>query len=112
MLQLRSITISSPYNDQVKHPGTRFQNLRELFKLQNWQHLTVQERDKLRQLILHDPLFILNDKELGLIKGPPAHIKIENPHPSRGPVYRCTEKAKKKKKKNISDMLDDIEDRH
>ncbi len=45
--------------------------------------------------------------ELEVIKGPPAHIKIENPHPSRGPMYRYPEQAKK----IISDMLDDMEDR-
>ncbi len=97
-----------PHNDQVKHSGTRSQKLREPIKLQNWQHLTAQERDNLRQPILqHDPLFILDDKELGLIKGPSAHIKVENPHPSRGPMYRYPEQAKK----IISDMLDDMEDR-
>ncbi len=97
-----------PHNDQVKHSGTRSQKLGKLIKSQIWQHLTTQERAHLRQLILkNDPLFILDDKELGLIKGPPAHIKIEDPHPSRGPMYRYPEQAMKM----ISDMLNDMEDR-
>ncbi len=45
--------------------------------------------------------------ELGLIKGLPAHIKIGDPHPSRGPMYKYPEQAKK----IISDRLDDMEDR-
>ncbi len=74
-----------PHNDKVKHSGTRSQRLGELIKSQNWEHLTTQERAHLRQLILHhDLLFILDDKKLGLIKGPPTHIRIEDPHPSHG----------------------------
>ncbi len=97
-----------PYNDQVKHSGTRSQKLRELIKSQNWQHLTLPEQDSFRKVILqYDPLFILEDKELGLIKGPPAHIKIEDPRLSRGPMYRYPEQAKK----IISDLLDDMEER-
>ncbi len=91
-----------PHSDQAKHSGTRSQKLRELINSQNWRHLSPSERNSLREVILqHDPLFILDDKELGLIKGPPAHIKIEDPRPSRGPMYRYPEQAKK----IISDML-------
>ncbi len=80
----------------------------ELIKSKNWQHLTTQERTHLRQIILqHDPQFILDDKELGLIKGPPAHIKTEDPHPSRGPMYRYPEQPKK----IILNMFDNMEDR-
>ena len=42
---------------------------------QNWSHLTNLEQAGLKKLILlHESLFIHDDKELGLIKGPPAHI--------------------------------------
>ncbi len=53
------------------------------------------------------PLFILDDKKLGLIKDPSAHIKIDDPHPSHYPMHRYPEQAKK----NISDMLDHTEER-
>ncbi len=53
-------------------------------------------------------LFILNEKELGLINGPPAHIKVEDPRPSRGPTYRYPEQSKQL----IAVMLDDMEQRH
>ncbi len=94
-----------PHNDQVKHPGTRIQRLGELIKSQKWQHLTTQKRAHLRQLILqHGPFFILDDTELGLIKDSPAHIKIDDPRPSRCPMCRYSEQGKK----IISDMLDDM----
>ena len=97
-----------PQNDHVTGQGTRTQRLAELIKKQKWPHLTPTERSELRQLILqHDPLFILDDKELGLIKGPPAHIKVDDPRPSRGRMYRYPEQAKQL----IADMLKDMEDR-
>ena len=97
-----------PHNDQASGQGTRTQRLGELVKKQKWQHLTPAQRDELRQLILsHDPLFILDEKELGTIHGPPAHIKVDNPNPSRGRMYRYPERAKQL----IADMLTDMEER-
>ncbi len=97
-----------PHNDCVNQNGTRVQRLEKLIKGQNWQHLTKAEQAELEHLILeNDPLFILDEKELGLISGPPAHIKVSDPQPSRGPRYRYPEQAKDL----ISDMLQDMEDR-
>ncbi len=75
---------------------------------QNWQHFTRSEQADLWQFILqHDPLFILDEKELGHINGPHAHIKVDDPRPSRGPTYRYPEQAKQL----IAEMLDDMEHR-
>ncbi len=91
----------------MKEKGTRNQRLEKLIESQNWQHLTNTEQTQLKQLILeHDPLFILDKNELGLMSGPPAHIKVADPNPSRGPVYRYPEQAKQL----ISDMLQDMQD--
>ncbi len=96
-----------PHNDCVHQNGTRVQRLEKLIKGKNWQNLTKSEQVELEQLILeNDPLFILDEKELGLISGPPAHIKVSDPQPSRGPRYRYTEQAKDL----ITDILQDMED--
>ncbi len=47
-------------------------------------------------------------RELGLISGPPVHIKVSDPQSSRGPRYRYPEQAKEL----ISVMLQDMEDRN
>ncbi len=74
-------------------------------KRQNWQHLTRPEQVEFCQVILqHDPLFILDEKELCLINSPLAHIKVDDPRPSRGPTYRYPEQAKQL----IAEMLDDM----
>ncbi len=86
-----------PQNDQASHQGTRVQKLKELMKRQNWQHLTCSEQVELCQ----------DEKELGLINGTPAHIKVDDPRPSRGPMYTYPEQAKQL----IAEMLDDMEQR-
>ncbi len=81
--------------------------MEELSKWQNWQHLTRSEQAELKQLILENyPLFILDQKELGLVSGPPAHIKVSDSQSSRVPRYKYPEQAKDL----ISDMLQDMED--
>ncbi len=80
---------------------------RELIKQQSWGHLTPSERAELDTLILeNDPLFILSEKELGLISGPPEHIRVSDPQPCQGPRYRYPEKAKQ----IIAYMLKDMEE--
>ncbi len=77
-----------PRNDKTSKKGTRTQCLRELIKQQSWGHLTPNERAELETLILeNDPLFILSEKELGLISGSPEHIRGSDPQPCRGPRY-------------------------
>ncbi len=44
---------------------------------------------------------------IGLINGPPAHIKVDDPRLSRGPTYRYSKQAKQL----IAEMLDDMEQR-
>ncbi len=69
-----------PHKDCVNQNGTRVQRLEKFIKGQNWQHLTQSEQAELKQLILeNDPLFILDEKELGRISGPPVHIKVSDP---------------------------------
>ncbi len=52
------------------------------------------------------PLFIVDKNELGLMSGPPANIKVEDPQPSRGIMYQYPEQARD----IISSMLSDMED--
>ncbi len=97
-----------PQNYSTSEKGTRVQRLRELIKQQSWGHLTSSERAELETLILdNDPLFILSEKELGLISGPLEHIRVSDPHPCRGPRYPYPEQAKQ----IITDMLKDMEER-
>ncbi len=71
-----------PQNDKTPEKETRTQCLHELIKQQSWGHLTPRERAELETLILeNDPLFILRKKELGLISGPPEHIRVSDPQP-------------------------------
>ncbi len=66
------------------------------------------ERAELKALILdNDPLFILSEKELGLIRGPPEHIRVSDPQPCRGPRYRYPEQAKQ----IIANMVKDMKER-
>ncbi len=97
-----------PLNDSTSEKGTRVQRLRNLIKIQSWGHLTPRKHAELETLILDtDPLFILSEKELGLISGPPEHIRVSDPQPGRGPRYRYPEQAKQ----IIADMLKDMEER-
>ena len=73
-----------------------------------WNHLIPTEQSEVKELILkHDPLFILDEKELGLIKGTPAHNRVEVPRPSRGHMHRHHEQAKQL----IAEVLQDMEER-
>ncbi len=97
-----------PQNDKTSKKGARTQCLHELIKQQSWGHLALNERAELETLILeNDHLFILSEEELGLISGPPEHIRVSNPQPCRGPRYRYPEKVKQ----IIADMLKDMEER-
>ncbi len=71
-----------PQNDSTSEKGIRVQCLCELIKQQSWGHLTPSEHAELEALILeNDPLFILSEKELGLISGPLEHIRVSDPQP-------------------------------
>ncbi len=97
-----------PQNDTTSKKGTRVQRLDKLIKQQNFGHLSSSERTELEALILeNDPLFILSESELGIISGPPEHIKVSDRQPCRGPRYRYPEQAKH----IIADMLEDMEEK-
>ncbi len=97
-----------PQNDTTSKKGTRVQRLGKLIKQQNWGHLSLSERTELEALILeNDPLFILSENELGLINGPPEHIRVSDPQPCRGPRYRYPEQAKQ----IIAEMLENMEEK-
>ncbi len=70
--------------------------------------LIPKQREDLKNTILqHDPLFILDKNELGLMSGLPGNIKEEDPRPSRGSIYRYPEEIKD----IILSVLSDMEDR-
>ncbi len=95
-----------PQNDTTSKKGTCVQRLGKLIKQQNWGHLSPSERTELETLILeNDSLFILSENELGLISGPPGHIRVSDPQPCRGPRYQYPEQAKQ----IIAEMLEDME---
>lgn len=97
-----------PASDQSSAPGGRPEKLKDLLSQQPMSHLTKAQRQQLQQIIMaHDPLFLLEEGELGTIQTPPAEISISNPHPVRAPMYRYPETAKQV----IGDMLEDMETR-
>ncbi len=49
----------------------------------------------------------MSESELGLISGPPEHIKVSDPQPCRGPRYRYPEQAKH----IIAEILEDMEEK-
>ncbi len=49
----------------------------------------------------------LDNKELGLISGPPEHIRMSNTQPCRRPIYQYPEQAKEL----IAEMIQDLEER-
>ena len=97
-----------PTSDKSHAPGGRTGKLKDLLSQQPMSHLSQYQRQQLNQVIMaHDPLFLLEEGELGTLKGPPAEINIADPHPVRAPMYRYPETAKQ----TIGDMLEDMEAR-
>ena len=66
-----------------------------------------QNKELVEIVLRHDPLFLLEKGELGLIETPPVQINVTDPEPIRGPMYRYPEKAKVV----IQDMLQNMEER-
>lgn len=94
-----------PHSDSTPKTGTRQERLQTLIDQWEWNHLDAEQRSSLNQILLenHD-LFILDDKEIGTIQGPPAHIEVNDPTPTRSPLYRCPEKAKAIIEQMLKDM--------
>jgi len=97
-----------PTSDKSDAPGGRLEKLKDILQQLKLGNLNAKQRRALHKVILdHDPLFLLEEGELGTINAPPAQINIADPTPVRGPMYRYPEKAKS----IISDMLSDMEKR-
>lgn len=84
-------------NDRLLKPAeiprekTRVERLEALMQAQKWDHHGEERKRKLVQFLLrHDLLYILNKKEMGLIQGPLAHIKVTYHQLCRGSSNRCT----------------------
>ncbi len=85
--------------------NTRQEKLQTLLDQTNWEHLEVNEKRQLFRVIKkHHPLFILEEKDLGLMKTTPAHIQVAEPTPCRSVIYRYADKAKEIIKNMIEDM--------
>ena len=89
-------------------PGnSRSEKLQELLKDVDVANIGSKNRKLLDEVILkHEQLFILGDRELGLIKVPENHINLVDETPVRMPLYRHPEKAKEIIQVMIKDMLD------
>ena len=97
-----------PRSDISSAPGGRTEKLRDLLSQQPMSHLSKSQRQQLKQVIMaHDPLFLLEEGELGTLETPPAEINVTNPQPVRAPIYRYPETAKQ----TIGEMLEDMEAR-
>ncbi len=97
-----------PYSDGADEGGNRETKIRELLEKEDWSHLPEEDRNNLYSLLTnHNEVLILDNRELGKIQGPPAHLNLANPNPVRGPRYRYPEKAKA----IIADLLKDMEER-
>ena len=97
-----------PYTD---HPSEILQSRKDklisLFRGLELTHLNNKEIDKLKQVILqNENLFVLDDKDIGLINVPDNHITMLDNIPVRMPLYRHPEKAKEIISKMIQEMLD------
>lgn len=97
-----------PENDNVTGQLSRAQKLNRLLEKQDWSHLDEKQKSEMFEIVLcHANLFVVDKKELRLIKQKPAHIQIKDPNPCRSAVYRYPEKAKE----TIRQILKDLEDR-
>ena len=97
-----------PKNDLSNASGGRVEKLREVFHQLKLSHLSPTQKTSLSKVIMHhDPLFLLEEGELGQINRPPVKINVADPTPVRGPMYRYPEKAKT----IISEMMEGMEKR-
>ena len=81
--------------------------LLNLFQKLELNHLRKTEVEKLKQVILKNvDLFVLSEKDIGLINLPDNHISMLDKDPVRFPLYRHPEKAKEIITEMIQNMLD------
>ena len=84
--------------------SSREEKLANLISQQDFSHLSEEQQDKLKNMLIANHLvFILEKNELGKI-GVQGHITVSDPQPVRSSIYRYPEKVKQL----IADMLEDI----
>ncbi len=94
-----------PQSNGMVKGNMRQEKLQTLLDQTNWGHLEANERRQLFKIIQkHHPLFILEEKDLGLMKTTPAHILVADPTPCRSVIYRYPDKAKEIIKGMIENM--------
>lgn len=85
---------------------SREEKLKYLVNTLNWKHLSQENQERLRGVMLKYPdLFILSPYEIGTIQLPPAKINIADPNPVRAPRYRYPPAAQE----TIHKMLEEME---
>ena len=78
-----------PNNDVIVGNLSRQEKLQQILDNRDWTHLTPNQKEELFKIVLaHDPVFIVDKGELGLLQTTPAQINIKNPQPCRSPTYR------------------------
>ena len=96
-----------PHLDTVEGDMTRVERLQKLVAQLDLKHLGKKDRDSLEGTLLkHVDLFILGEREMGLINLPDNHITMLDTEPVRMPLYRHPENAKKIIEEMIQTMLD------
>lgn len=69
-------------NDHTGDEGARKDRLQKLIKMQEWTHLSSEQRERLSEaVVFHENLFMLNDREIGTISGESGHIFVTDGRP-------------------------------
>lgn len=98
-------------NDMLPHfdvapKGDRVERLKYLINQLNLDHLDQDQREELEKVLLNfTTLFVLDDSELGCIKGMEENIPLLDEIPVRSPLYRYPEQAKETINEMIEEML-------
>ncbi len=75
-----------PTSDKSHAPGGRPEKLKDLLFQQHMSHLNQQQRQQVKQVIMaQDPLFLLEEGELGTLITPPRTNKHCQPSASQSP---------------------------
>ena len=92
----------------VSGQGSREEKLEKLIVQQDFTHLTEEQREALKRVLIeNNQVFILDKEELGKFKGVKGHIQLSDPTPTRSPLYRYPERAKEL----IANMLTEMEEK-
>ena len=98
-----------PHYDRADSGYTREEQMGTLLNDLSWEHLSEEQKLKLREVIVqNNQLFILSDEELGELEVSEAHIELIDPDPVRRPLYRQPEQARSIIASMIEDMLNKV----